>query len=77
MPRVGFMSRSRKKNPYHSITCIGARAGMMKDWKKMMAGKMRRAPIDDVNPDPRQFGSMWQAPNDGKTYWNNPKAYRK
>lgn len=73
------MSRSRKKHPFNSTTCIGSRAGMMKGWKKEMTRKLRREPIgvDTVDLNPKKYGSHWQAPNDGKSYWDNPKGYRK
>lgn len=73
------MSRSKKKNPYISTTCIGLRPGVMKDWKKSMNRKMRQAKTteDGINPTPKQFGSSWTAPHDGKHYYDKPEGYRK
>jgi hypothetical protein len=70
------MSRSKKK-PYISTTCIGDRAGVMKDWKKSANKKLRKVPVDrDVLPDKREV-DKWSAPNDGKHYWDDNKATRK
>jgi hypothetical protein len=72
------MSRSRKK-PYVSFVCIGR--GSMKKWKAQCNDKIRHKPIDDENEDLgkiyKKVTNRWTAPDDGKTYWDEPKARRK
>lgn len=71
------MSRSRKKNPYVSLTCIGSRAGMMKWWKKTCNKKIRS---DEEIPSGSHYKNIinrWSAPDDGKQLWDDPKGYRK
>lgn len=74
------MSRSHKK-PYCSTTCIGERAGMMKWWKSMVNRKLRRVQDDELVSGghyKKVLGhSSWDAPKDGKHYWDDPKGKRK
>lgn len=78
------MSRSRKKHPYGSVTCCGARAGVSKVYKRMAHRQARRAAKvalaldwDAVLPLDRQFGDPWCGPRDGKMRWDDPRGYRK
>lgn len=75
------MSRSRKK-PFHSTTCIGARPGVQKEWKKECNNKLRSIPEEQEIPKhgiyKRMSGDIWSCPSDGHVY--NPsyaKAWRK
>lgn len=72
------MSRSRKKNPYTSTTCCGARVGVMKKWKTGNNRIVRR--LDGEIPNGGFYKKLinpWLAPNDGKHRWDEPKGYRK
>jgi hypothetical protein len=74
------MSRSRKKNPYVSTTCVGSRAGMQKDWKAECNQRIRGQPVDVEIPKGRGYRKIteaWSAPNDGKHLWDEPRGYRK
>jgi hypothetical protein len=71
------VSRSYKK-AYVSTTCIGAKAGMQKDWKRELNRSLRRK--DDELQDGGSYkkikGDSW-GPSDGKHYWDDDKARRK
>ena len=79
------MSRSRKKNPYGSITCCGCRPGVEKSYKQHAHRQLRRAvrvslrvtEDDEHLPDDKLFGNPWCGPKDGKWRWHGPAAYRK
>lgn len=60
------MSRSRTKHPYVSTTCCGDNPGNMKWWKRNCNGKTYTRRVE-----------RYSAPDDGKHYWDDPKAYRK
>lgn len=70
------MSRSRKK-PYISIVCIGR--GSMKKWKKQCNDTIRTQSIDPEKEifSPKKMICRWSAPDDGRSYWDDPKARRK
>jgi len=69
------MSRSYKK-PYISTTCIGDKAGMMKWWKKQCNKKVRSSECTN-GAEYKKLVNQWQAPNDGKMRWDEPRARRK
>lgn len=74
------MSRSYKQNPY--INTCGAKAGTMKFWKKTNERILRKEESPEKSDLPsgsyyKKINDAWCAPNDGKHYWDNPKAYRK
>ena len=67
------MSRSRKKQPFTSITCCGDRAGAEKSYKVSEHRRLRRAVRVairmgdvDVLPHDRSYGDPWLGPKDGK-----------
>ncbi len=71
------MSRSRKK-PYVSIVSIGR--GSMKKWKNDCNNTLRNMPIDEENDLGKVYKKVtdrWTAPDDGRSYWDDPKARRK
>lgn len=52
----------------------------MKWWKRNCNGKIRRIPIDDEIGNGKTYTrrvERYSAPDDGKHYWDDPKAYRK
>lgn len=78
------MARSRKKNPYWSVTCCGCRAGVERAYKRQAHRQLRRAvrvaiarDWDAVMPHDKQFGDPWVGPKDGKSRWDEPRGYRK
>lgn len=53
----------------------------MKKWKKQCNSEIREK-LKDLNlsielGDIKRMTNRWSAPDDGKTYWDDPKAYRK
>lgn len=70
------MSRSRKKNPYHSL----CGSGSMKEAKKQANIEVRRTNDEDL-PDGKHYKKMndrWSWPDDGKILLDdNPKWFRK
>jgi hypothetical protein len=78
------MSRSRKKNPYHSITISGGRSKVNKNWRSSYnraIRKMDKSLLSQVRDDHSidlyedktifskdQISSEWDSPRDGKTY---------
>ena len=74
-----YMSRSSKKNPYISTACHSR--GSMKKWKRQCNARYREYLKNEEEPPSlnhnRKFVSRWAAPDDGKYFWENPKAYRK
>lgn len=79
--KEAIMSRSRKKKPYVSITCCGDSAGRMKEWKKQCNSEFRSKVKGSEERHPltahKRYIDRCTAPNDGKQYWDDPKAYRK
>ncbi len=74
------MSRSKKKNPIIGICCCDPRS--LKKAKNEMTKWTRRelnAGLELSNGSSfKKISHSWQwRPDDGKQYWNNPKAYRK
>lgn len=68
------MSRSVKQ-PYVSNCVISE--GDMKWWKRQCNGKIRRIPIDEDIGYYKKHTNRWTAPDDGRHYWDDPKARRK
>lgn len=70
------MSRSRKKTPIRNM-CGGEKRSAMKKWKTTVNRKLRRTPADKdrdlSNKGRERFGSLWDAPSDGKTYFGEMK----
>ena len=69
------MSRSRKL-PFHSITCIGLRAGIQSSWKKSYNRHFRRnvkptedGEISETNYRKKPCADIWLSPSDGKSFW--------
>ena len=74
------MSRSRKKNPIVSIACCGKGAGMRS--AKQKANRRLRRLLNQTSDTEyakkfKQFEERWSWPDDGKQWWEHPKAYRK
>lgn len=72
------MSRSFKKHPVISIACCVNGRGMKKA-KSRANRKVRRANIDMPSKGNyfRRLDERYMWPDDGKQWWDNPKAYRK
>lgn len=75
------MSRSYRKVPIMSNTCSGLRAGNEKWFKTYTNRQMRRQKLSLPTHTPFSykniFTNIWNYPKDGKTFWDNPKTYRK
>jgi len=69
------MSRSRKKNPYHS-TCKHS-AEEMKKYKVYVRGIERRTENIPSGNAYKKFHERWHFPDDGRFLWNEPKGFRK
>ncbi len=72
------MSRSRKKVPMVGTACH--RRGSMAKWKNQNNRRIRRIDVGDDLPSygyVRRVMDIWDSPNDGKHYWDDPKGYRK
>ena len=72
------MSNSFKKNPVHSITCRGARAGQQKEWKRDNNRRLRRRNrmLVDTGSEPvkmREITNIWDSPCDGYFQYFNSK----
>jgi predicted alpha/beta hydrolase len=73
------MSRSYKKG---YVGVASHSNSTMKDWKRMCNRKIRRISMDD--PDEwgyeksyKKINDRWLSPEEGKNYWDSPKARRK
>lgn len=72
------MSRSKKKFPIIGIACH--MKGSMKKWKKQCNGRIRQIAIDEElggKSFVRKVNERWSAPDDGKRWWDDPRALRK
>ncbi len=74
------MSRSKKKYPIVSIACCGKGKSMRA--AKRQAAKRLRTHLnknDDTEYAKRfkLFEERWNWPDDGKQWWDDPRAYRK
>ncbi len=72
------MSRSRKKNPFLSFAIIPR--GLVAHWKNQCNRSLRRIDDDQEIPNGKHYRKItdpWTRPDDGKQYWDDPKARRK
>ncbi len=60
-----------------SNTAGGDNPGAMKWWKRYCNGKIRRCMEDSISKVYKKVNDPWNAPNDGKHYWDDPKGTRK
>lgn len=74
------MSRSRKKIPIVSWACCG-KGEPMKKAKNLANHRIRqKLKLGEDIPDGKFYKRLderWTWPDDGKQYWNDPRAYRK
>jgi hypothetical protein len=53
----------------------------MKKWKKQCNSQLREylknTDVDFSGHNCKKFINRWTAPDDGRSYWDTPKAYRK
>lgn len=78
------MSRSKRKVPKISITCIGTTPGVQHSYKKQES-RAKRKKIKmlmkvgkyDTLPHDKEYGNPWSSPADGKQYFDDPKGFRK
>ena len=75
------MTRSRRRTPITGMTCAESdkEAKRKANRQARRALKSRRLDVEDP-PDKRKFGSPWNAPKDGKQFFNpedHPDMMRK
>jgi hypothetical protein len=72
------LSRSRKKNPIIGIACCG-KGRAMKAAKTAANRKVRSTDIDTLPNGNffRRLDERYSWPDDGKQWWDDPRAYRK
>lgn len=68
------MSRSTRQ-PYVSICSIGR--GDMKKWKAQCNRKIRRLSAEQEIGAPKKITNRWDAPDDGRSYYDRPESRRK
>lgn len=78
------MSRSKKKVPKSSVTCIGNTPVVQHSFKsKESRAKRRKVKVliekgnYDKLPHEKEYANPWDSPSDGKQYWDDPKGFRK
>jgi hypothetical protein len=84
------VSRSRKKTPIGGIAKADSDKPYKKlhsrKERRIVGDKLKRVARDGIDPEADDVVdlehtqvrySSWDAPKDGKSYWDDPKAYRK
>lgn len=83
------MARSKRRQPFVSMTKSGSRAGAMHGWKKSIWRRIRvrvrkliswaKLEIDEdlVFPKQNEIESIWLSPSDGKQMVDDEKYLRK